>query len=443
MSIERFDGFEERLGQMTDATATGYEAAVRTHMPDCLYRDFCLWEVSRQNHNRQAAMQLMGALQQSKLMVRLLDGLTEGETSWQRLLRASMATNGWQMLEVVSDNLAIGLAQSRADDGGSDATRRALLRTFNTLMAERLRGRISAASARDRLSSSRSEGISLFNQHISPLKHRSLAETFIDARGGALSEIEYAALPHLIANIEAGVDLVDAVEIEHLRPLVRDSMIARYEGVNKLLDPDELSLEEVLDVSAHTILVIPTLAYCISALIRCTGGESRLERLIDEGTVTNALYDAALLVRLQNDVGTGLLTSDNSTRQMFLHELEERSRERKGENLIELLVRTGKDYELLNRIWKDACLSEFNVCLNGIRHDQVSREVLSVFSQGLAVCVKAYSVHKDKLASALRKINDGLEDSNASQIILRFVRFHEQLYDGHYHDTVGGDYAVY
>jgi hypothetical protein len=434
----RVDWFEQKLEQMIDVTAEGYEVVVKAHMPSCLYRDFCLWGISQRNPDRPAVMQLMGALQQSKLLLKLLAGLTDDEASWQRLLRTSMTMNVWQILEVVSDNLAIGLARHRA----GDATRRSLVRTFNTLMAERLRDKIFAASVRDLLSNSCYEGVSLFNQHISPLKFRSLAETFIDERGGVLSEIEYAAQPHLIANIELCVDFVDAVEIEHLRPLVRSSMIARYENVNKLLETDEFSLEEVLDTGAYTILIIPALGYLISALIQCIGIAPRLERLIDEGVLAGALYDAALLVRLQNDIGTDLLTFGNSTRLMFLHKLEERSREREGESFAELLVRIGREYPPLNRIWKDACLGEFNVVLSGIRHDSFSRISLWVFGQRLALCVKAYSIHKANLASVLRKINDRLKDSRTSQVILRFVRFHEQLYS-HYHDTVDGDYAVY
>jgi hypothetical protein len=443
MSIAQSDGFEQRLEQMIDMAASGYEAAVKAHMPDCLYRDFCLWEVSRQNPHRSAVMQLIGVIQLSKLTARLLVGLTEDEANWQRLLRASMTMNGWPILEIVSDNLAIGLARYKREDYGSEATRCALLCTFNALMADRLEDKISAASACDVLSNSCSEGISLFNQHMSPLKHRSLAESFIDERGGVLSELEYAARPHLIANIEAGVDVVEAVEIERLRSLVRSSLIARYKSVNKLLESDELSLEEVLDASAHTILVIPILGYYISALVRCAGIESRLEQLIDEGALADALYDAALLVRLQNDIGTSLLTFDSLTRQMFLRKLGERSREREGESLVELLVRVGREYPPLNRIWKDACLGEFNVCLNGIGHLPSSRGALWVLGQRLVLCVKAYSIRKANLASALRKINDGLKDSRISQVILRFVRFHEQLYDRHYHDTVNGDYAIY
>jgi hypothetical protein len=443
----RIEEFKKKLEQTIDATATGYETAVTDHMPECPYRDFCLWGMSRHPPHHPAVMQLIGAVQTSKLTVRLLAGLTESEESWQRFLRASMRMNGWVLLEVVSDNLAMGLAHYGTGHSGSDATRRALLRAFNTLMAKRLKDEISVASVRDALSTSWSgscsDEVSLFRYHLAPLKLRSLAETFINEQGGRLSELEYAARPHLIANIEACADVVGAVEIGRLQSFVRRSMIARYESVNRLLEPEELSLEEILDASAYTMLVIPTLGYHISALVQDAGMEARFSRLIDEETLAGALYDAALLVRLQNDVGVGLLTFDDSARLSFLRQIEARSREREGERLVGFLARMGKEYAPLNRIWKDACLGEFNVGLNGIGHAPSSREVLSAFGQRLTWCANIYSARKAKLASELLKINDRLKDTRVSQIILRFVRFHEQLYDGHYHDAVDGDYATY
>jgi hypothetical protein len=444
----RIEEFVKKLKQTIDATATGYEMAVTDHMPECAYRNFCLWGISRQNPHYPAVMQLIGAVQSSNLTVRLLAGLTEHEKTWQRLLHASVKMNGWQLLEIVSDNLARGLARyGRTGYSRPDASRRALLRAFNTLMAKRLKDEISVASVRAApyasWSGSCSDEVSLFRQHLAPLKLRSLAKTFINERGGTLSELEYAARSHLIANIEACVDVVGAVEIRRLRSLVRGSLIARYESVNRLLEPDELSLEGILDASTYTILVIPTLGYYISALAQDAGMEAQLNRLIDEETLVDALYDAALLVRLHNDVGVVLLTFDDSARLSFLRQIKARSRNRGGESLAELLTRIGKEYAPLNRIWKDACLGEFNVCLYGVGHAPFSGEILSAFGQRLVLCAKVYSAHKAKLASELLKINDRLKDNRISQIIVRFVRFHEQLYDGHYHDTIDGDYAVH
>jgi hypothetical protein len=441
--------FERKVEQMIEATARGFEEFVRSHLPDCLYRDFCLWGVSRQNPYRPAFLQLNGATLMSKLSVRLLVGLTDGEANWQTLLRASIPIHSWWILENISDNLALGLAGYGTGGSGSDATRRALLLEFNTLTVKRLKGAISAASVRDALTCSCSGEVSLFRQHLAPLKFRSLAETFIKEkrgeRGASLSELEYSVRPHLVANIEACVEVADAVEIEPLHSLSLSALIARYESMNKLLESNEFALIDLLESGAYTILVIPTLGYFISTLARITAMEARLERMVDEGTLAGALYDAALLVRLQNDIGTSLLTFDDSARLSFLHKVEERSRERNRESLSGLLARIGREYPPLNRIYKDASLGEFNVCLSGIGRESFSSEILTEFGCRLALLAEIYTAHKARLASALQelqRINDGLKDNFVSRIILRFVRFHERLYDGHYHDTVDGEYAI-
>jgi hypothetical protein len=76
------------------------------------------------------------------------------------------------------------------------------------------------------------------------------------------------------------------------------------------------------------------------------------------------------------------------------------------------------------------------------RQALLSSKALLAFDQRLALLAKAYAAHKAKLATGLWKINDGLKDNIVSQIILRFVGFHERLYDDHYHDTIDGDYAI-
>ncbi len=69
----RVDEYNWKLEQMMDATASGYVAAVKAHKPECLYRDFCLWGVARDNPHRSTVMQLTGALQLAKLVTRLYD----------------------------------------------------------------------------------------------------------------------------------------------------------------------------------------------------------------------------------------------------------------------------------------------------------------------------------------------------------------------------------
>jgi hypothetical protein len=444
MSGETISGHERKETQMVEATAAAYETIVIDHMPDGLYRDFCLWGISKRNSNRTDVLQLTGAVQTAKLSVRLFGDLYKGEACWERIVASCAPMHAWQLLEVISDNLAIGLAVHRINgENQPEVTRRTLLAAFNSLVARRLKGKDSAPEARNSLSNYSSEGVSLLNLHLAPQKLRSLAETFLRVKGGgALSDIEFAAIELLATNIEASLIMVKGVELESLRGLVRDSLSARYEHVNALLEPEEYSIEELLDGGAYTILGVPVLGYYIATLFQCLGMEHRLEPLIKTGRLARALYDASIISRLQNDLGAALLVFDEPRRRRLCDQLVERAGERNQESLNDFFTRIGKDYTSLNRIWKDASLGEFNICLRGIGQEITTRESITTFGQRLSHCVKAFDDHKARLGSELKMIEKDFEGSCISEIILRFLRFHEELYNGRYHDTIEGDYAV-
>jgi hypothetical protein len=72
-AIEALSGrsctFEQKLEQMIDLTADGYEEVMKAHMPSCLYRDFCLWGVAQQNPDRPAVMQRRRTISQENFAV--------------------------------------------------------------------------------------------------------------------------------------------------------------------------------------------------------------------------------------------------------------------------------------------------------------------------------------------------------------------------------------
>jgi hypothetical protein len=253
MGFDRSVSFEKQVEEALDEIAIGYKSVLKEHMPAGGYRNFCLWGLSRQNPHRPDVLQIIAATQLSKLTARLLSDLTPDETSWKKLIRSTGLVNAWLILEVISDDLAIGLAvHQTGDDRRKTAPKRALLSSFNTLMTERLNGKISAASARRSLSDISSEEISLLNTHSAPDKLQSLIEVFSAEKIDAITENKFRVQDPLIANIEACVDVANAVEIEFLRVIVRDSVSARYERINMLLKPNHYSLEELIDSGTYT-----------------------------------------------------------------------------------------------------------------------------------------------------------------------------------------------
>jgi hypothetical protein len=77
-------------------------------MPSSAYRDFYLWALSSENPHRQTFLEVNGITQLVKLTITLLDGLVDSQ-DWPQLAEASILMSTYQIYEIVSDNLAIGL----------------------------------------------------------------------------------------------------------------------------------------------------------------------------------------------------------------------------------------------------------------------------------------------------------------------------------------------
>lgn len=429
---------------MLTATETAYRVSIQSDMPGCSYQHFCLWALEPENPHRTRFVQITGIRQLAHLTAILLDGLAEHERDWQHLLTASMTMNAWQVHEIVSDNLAIGLGHPTAQTSDPLKQRRALLSTFNTLLVEQLAGDARPTAEQATLLQVLSPTISLFEHSLAPHQHRLLASTYIHEHSHhKLTELEYSAWAPLIANITTCAAVVRAIGMDALRTLMCDSLVRRYQGVSRLLQPIALTLPELLDISTDTILVIPTLAYYIAALLTATQSEAALTPLIEDGTIGTALYSTARLVRLLNDLGTHLLTLHPARQQALIRQLARRLRAHQGteETLVQFLARTTAELPGLSRVHKDAVHDEVNVALYGLGHLPASTATLDHFEQNLALCTASYTAHQERLHGLLERISTRLDDGRVSQLLRRFVRFHEHLYSQPYNTTVG-EYAI-
>lgn len=436
--------FTRRFQQMLAATEAAYQASVLWDMPICSYRDFCLWALEPENPYRATFVQITGIRQLARLTTTLLDGLTQDEHDWQHVLAASMTMNAWQIHEVVSDNLAIHLAHTPEQSHSSMTGRHRLLSVFNTLVIEQLTGSARSASELGALVRPLSQTVSLFEHSLVPQCHHLLASAYVHEHDSCtLNELEYAAWVPLAANVTACAAVVRAIGMVELEDLMRDSVVRRYQGVNKLLIQSRLTLPELLDTSTHTILVIPTLTYYIAALATTMPCKAALATLIDDGTLGAALYSVALLVRLLNDLGSGLLAMSPQQRRTLLQRLILRlaANQETPQTLVQFLASLGARFSVMNRIHKDATLAEVNISFYGIGHLEATTASLEHFVQNLALCTETYTMHRERLRGSLEKISARLHDPRISQLLDRFVSFHEQLYSQPYNTAVG-EYAI-
>lgn len=423
-------------------TLAGFEASLHRHMPAGAYRDFCLWGISADNPHQETFLQKMGITQLVNMTVQLLDGLVDDQ-SWHQLLPFCATMNTYQIYEIVSDNLAIGLAASLTGNS-TERMRRELLGNFNKAMISRLKGDPTpAVLVLDGIRAS-SGYISLFEQSLTKESQFHLTDAYLSehtAHSG--TALEYSLWPLLVANIEACADLVQTITPYDVGPLVHDGIIRRYQAVNQSLATSSLPLAQRAEIATHAILVIPTLAYYVSVLAEVIRPNCGLSQVLKEGTLSSALYDAALLVRLLNDFGTTLLTLPAVERDVLMDRLVFRCKEplARHQTVADVLLAVAEEDDLLTRIRKDIVFGEFNLAMSDVYGVQTVTQGMRIFGSNLSYCSQLYSDHYCQLLLTLDRLNEQLQDDVVSQLILRFVHFHMHLYSKPY-TMMAGEYAI-
>ncbi len=411
------------------------------HMPDSTYKAYCLWALD----TPQIAgrwLQLMGIESLIRLTGSLLDDLLSAD-QWLQLVPYSVPINVSQMYEVVSDNLAIGLGQPAPEDTAYH-TRSQLIYTFNQATIERLRGD-SPQSARALLDPfiPLMRKISTFEQSLSADKHRLLAGHFIKNHPrAAMRELEYALHPLLVANLETCIDLTKVLADSASYTLLVNGLIGRYQGVNDLLEQQAFSLDDLLAISTHTIMVVPTLAYYIGVIAERVYPLPAYPAVLADGSLLSILEDAALLVRLLNDMGTLLLEQTPADRRVFIQRLRHMQQQGDYPTFEHLLLEaTGQQRVLLTRMCKDVTFGEFNVGLHPVRQVDDVAEAVEVFADQLQSLALVYQERLHGLPGRIARLNQRLGSPLVGEIIMRFVQFHRYTYS-HAFETPQGEYAV-
>jgi hypothetical protein len=427
--------------RMLEATVEGLRKSLYQHMPASPQRDYLTWGISPQNPDQQDFLQTIGLLQLVKLTATLLDGLVDGYL-WDQLTDYTIYMNVYQIYEIVSDNLAIGLGRPARD--AKTQSQRAVLAGFNNAMIEQLRGTLTPTDQMIEPLQAYTGTISCFGQSLIRDKHLKCAQPFLAQNPDVLlSDLEYGMWPVLVANIQSCLDLADVMEIYQTGGLIREGLVNRYWAVNRTLEARNAPQLELAAIGAHSILVWPTVGYYAAVLGEILNPNDRYSRIIEDGTLAEALYKAALLVRLLNDVGTGLLQQAAEQRQRLLDELSA-SYERNGEtlNTISLLLLSNTDMpERLTRIHKDLFHGEFNVALHTVRQMRSVPDAIRVFGETLEYFSWLYAQEQTRLEELLATIAERTCDHRISALIGRFVYFHEELYSHRYTAAVG-EYAI-
>jgi hypothetical protein len=184
------------------------------------------------------------------------------------------------------------------------------------------------------------------------------------------------------------------------------------------------------------------LTYYASILTEIIRPNQTLHRATDMGKLATTIYDAALLVRLLNDLGTQLVV-DDSQHAFLLDLLTERAARLNGRpaTLSDLLAELSDELSFLTRIRKDILYGEFNVALNDVRQEACTPDTIAAFGQRLAYFTKLYQQHQMRMMNETAAITELMQDDRVSRMIVSFVRFHEHIYNNPF-DSQAGDYAT-
>lgn len=419
----------DTAGRLLAATADALRTDLVGRMPAGGLRDYYLWGLDPDQPYHELFLRTIGATQLARLTATLLDGLVD-PASWPAFEPYVAAMNVYQVSEVVSDDLGIGVLD--LDAPGVDAPQGDLLRAFNAAMLLRLGGTGTPARALLAHLAGTAAEFSMFEHSLAGRTHRVLA-----AACGA--DIGYGLWAGLVANVESGAALADAMAGNPLGEELRDGLVNRYRAVSRTLSGRHLPVVELAAVGAQAILVAPTLAYYVGVLSEVDG--LAVAEVVRDGSLADALYDAAVLVRLLNDLGPRLLRPDERARRALLTALDRAYRRDPGRYpRVGPLLLAATPPQLGSRLCKDLRYREFNVCLYGLRQAARVPEALATLATNLDYFARLYALHRSRLDGALHRLAARMGDPRAATLVERFVRFHERLYANPYHHT-DGDYA--
>lgn len=429
----------DQFQKMLDMTADALIDSLPNHMPEGLYREFYSWGFSHANPVRDAWLQTTGLTQLVKLTVSLYEGLAP-ESDMPRLVAYCIPVNIYQIYEIVSDNLALGLAH-RSPDDRTFSERRSLILEFNRAMDKCLQDLSTPARQAFNPPRSLMEDISSATQSLSPHKHMVLMRTYLSIRRPpSTKELEYAIWPLLVANIEACADVAKSTRRYCLGPMIQHGLMQRYRGVTGLLEKRQLEIPERLELSTNAILVAPIVANFISGLCEEVNPVAHFQTVVQNNTLPEALYLVALLIRLLNDVGTGLIMQSPEERSSFFDGL--RRNIRSADTITSVVREAVQEHgSLLTRIDKDVRHGEFNLAFFDLYSMPSPDDALNTFEQRIDYYSHLYRESRARLMTLLESMSLTLKDERAGAIIHRCLVFHERLY-AHSFEEAEGEYAV-
>ena len=430
-----------RMQRAIISIANSLNEHVRATMPGSAYREMFLWGLNPANPHYDHWLQVIGTKQIVYFAAQVM-GSMFGEDELTALVDYAAPMNVYLTFEVISDNLAFGLTD-RLNHDTTYFLRAHLMHHFNQQMCYALKN--PWFTAEQALGDERpiADRISVFEQSLSPSAHARLAEAFLsERRDVSLYELEYGLYPLLITNFYACADLYHGASNMHLGKIIQRGLYQRYHTADRVLYDPHLDMSRLVSASTYSILIMPVVAHYLEGVALSTGIADRLPAVTDDNLMFRALYHTAMLIRLLNDMGTQVIKQDYHTRKALILQLQDQARRTRTQNIHAFLRDVTDDYgTMMTRIAKDVKHGEFNITLYNLKNVSSLEDAVVLFGERLHYFSDLYERGFAKLEGYLDEIARRLGDDRLSQLMMRAVRFHEQMYQQQYTKSTG-EYAI-
>ncbi len=427
----------DRLQFIVHRTISGLSQQLNHIIPDADYRHFYQWALAHEKD----WVRLIGA-DKTITFVMLLTSHALDEKHWEQFVEYSQPFTHYLTYEVISDNLAFGLAQHAIPDQTTEQ-RYAILEMFNQALIGQLSGTTEPLA--DVLSAleDHCKTISSFHYSLNPDAHKAIANNYIsqNQRDVTVEQLDFATGSLLAANLLSCLNVAQRVQDFHTKTLIVDGLRQRYEATSQFMTGTPLSIDAMVSLGADAILLKPTLAYYLEAVLKAKGQQDRLSYILQGGLLEEGLRHVSTLVRLLNDFGPALMIDLTETERFAFRRQLQASVTACGYSLADALLQMKQSHpHCLTRLEKDIVHGEINLGLYGLT-DLPPSVGVHEFCNRLDYFAALYKARRHRLKTVLVDIDQQLGDKTASQLLWRCVCFHEDLYAYHY-STPEGEYAV-
>lgn len=434
------------------ATIDHLRLAITEYLPESVERDFLLWLYSDLDPQEEKYIQITGISKIVEMEMAQISNLFDKSFLLSDKIAFYLgALNAYFVTEVVSDNLAIGLANPKKKDSNWKLQRDILLH-FNDTMIKKIAG--DPNSEFDLLKPYRKQidAVSSYVQSLTPSDNLYFVELYMKFQRqspSVIGKLEHDIFIYLVLNIVLCIKLISMVKDHPLYFLLKKELSERYVAVNKLIDNHNkpLSREQLIYYGTKSILIIPTLAYII-AVFDINNPIPNLVQAIESGLLEKALTDVSCCIRILNDMQGVLELSENDIKTLYSKLMDLYQQQKNGQHfksVLELLESLAESDQMiyhlfLIRLYKDIKYHEFNICLDNLIHIKNIQDGINKFFDNVKFFTNFYNQKYNELLTTLNKIDAILGDQTISKLILSNLEFQKKLYLKELH--YGGDFAV-